>query len=254
MLDEKLIEHLQKLADKYENPDFIRKDPSQFMHRYKKPREQEIAAFIAANLAFGRREQILQHIELILNDVHGEIQDWILQKKYEDFFPQNEKSFYRMYSNNSMRLFFDSLKTILEKSESLGDFFKDEYKKSSQGLTGIIAGFFPKECNLLPHSATSAAKKLNMFLRWMVRTESPVDLGLWTWYSKKDLLIPLDTHVMQEATNFGILEANSSGKPKSANIKTALELTEKMSQAFPQDPARGDFALFGLGVDKDKES
>ena len=151
-----------------------------------------------------------------------------------------------------MRLFFDSLKNILEKSESLGDFFKNEYKCTSQRLTDVIAGFFPKECNLLPHSPDSAAKKLNMFLRWMVRTESPVDLGLWTWYSKKDLLIPLDTHVMQEATNFKIIAPNSKGKIRSANLKTAIELTERMKEAFADDPAKGDFALFGLGVDAER--
>ncbi len=222
------------------------------MHRYKTQREQEIVAFIAANLAFGRREQILQHVELILNDMSDNPQEWILQKKYEIFFPQNEKSFYRMYSNNSMRLFFDSIRIILQKSESLGEFFKNEYRNSSQKLTDVIAGFFPKECNLLPHSPDSAAKKLNMFLRWMVRTESPVDLGLWTWYSKKDLLIPLDTHVMQEATNLKIIELNSKGKIRSANLKTAIELTDRLKEVFPDDPVKADFALFGLGVDTER--
>ncbi|WP_242457170.1 TIGR02757 family protein [Treponema zioleckii] len=252
MLEEKLIEKLRSLAQKYETADFLLKDPSQFMHRYKTQREQEIVAFIAANLAFGRREQILQHVELILNNMSDNPQEWILQKKYEIFFPQNEKSFYRMYSNNSMRLFFDSIRIILEKSESLGDFFKNEYKCTSQRLTDVIAGFFPKECNLLPHSPDSAAKKLNMFLRWMVRTESPVDLGLWTWYSKKDLLIPLDTHVMQEATNFKIIEPNSKGKIRSANLKTAIELTDRLKEVFPDDPVKADFALFGLGVDTER--
>ena len=90
-----------------------------------------------------------------------------------------------------------------------------------------------------------------MFLRWMVRDNSPVDLGLWTsWYSKKNLLMPLDVHVMQEATNFGLLEKNSNGNYKSANLKTAIELTQKMNEFFPNDPVRGDFALFGLGVNK----
>ena len=89
-----------------------------------------------------------------------------------------------------------------------------------------------------------------MFLRWMVRDSSPVDLGLWSsWYSKADLLIPLDTHVMQEATHLRLLAPSSSGRPKAATLKCAQELTDKMAEAFPGDPARGDYALFGLGVD-----
>ena len=84
-----------------------------------------------------------------------------------------------------------------------------------------------------------------MFLRWMVRTGSPVDLGLWTWYPASSLLIPLDTHVMQEAQKLGLLPQKST-----ASRKTAILLTKKMEEIFPGDPARGDYALFGLGIDK----
>ena len=83
-----------------------------------------------------------------------------------------------------------------------------------------------------------------MFLRWMVRTDSPVDLGLWTWYSPALLLIPLDVHVMQEAIKLGLLPGNAK-----ATRKTAAALTSVLNEVFPGDPARGDFALFGLGVD-----
>lgn len=89
-----------------------------------------------------------------------------------------------------------------------------------------------------------------MFLRWMVRDNSPVDLGLWTWYPKQDLLMPLDTHVMQEATNLELIPPAQSGKPRAASLKTAVQLTECLRQVFPDDPVRADFALFGLGADK----
>lgn len=82
-----------------------------------------------------------------------------------------------------------------------------------------------------------------MFLRWMVRTGSPVDLGLWKWYPAADLLIPLDVHVMQEAQKLGLLPKNAT-----ASRKTALLLTKQMEQIFPGDPCRADYALFGLGV------
>ena len=82
-----------------------------------------------------------------------------------------------------------------------------------------------------------------MFLRWMVRRNSPVDLGLWTWFNPADLLIPLDVHVMQQAVNLGLLPENST-----ASRKTAILLTKELSQVFPNDPCRADFALFGLGI------
>ena len=83
-----------------------------------------------------------------------------------------------------------------------------------------------------------------MLLRWLVRGNSPVDLGLWTWYSKENLLMPLDVHVMRQANELGLI------KSKSANLKTAQELTKKMKEIFPDDPLRGDFALFGYDIEK----
>ena len=84
-----------------------------------------------------------------------------------------------------------------------------------------------------------------MFLRWMVRQNSPVDIGLWSWYPASDLLIPLDVHVMQEGIRLGLLPENAK-----ADRKTALALTSAMKEVFPDDPARADFVLFGLGVDE----
>ena len=259
-LNSSLTNKLIELAQKYESADFLKKDPSQFMHRYSGVRESEAVAFIAANLAFGRREQILSHVEQILDSCGPSPCEWILSKKYNEFFPENDVSFYRMYTNTDMRLFFDGLRAILERSETIGDFFKvrsEELTIRNVQLAGsnecgkkiflhqVIASAFPGECKLLPHSRDSAAKKVNMLLRWLVRTDSPVDLGFWTWFDKKDLLMPLDTHVMQQANELGLISS------KSANLRTAIELTKKVAEVFPDDPVKADFALFGLGVDKD---
>ena len=247
MIPSSICNLLIELSQKYENPEFLKKDPSQFMHRFDSVREAEIVAFIAANLAFGRREQILSHVEAIL-DVAGKApSDWILSQKYKNFFADNDNSFYRMYTNRDMRLFFDGLKEILTQSETLGEYFQ---KKWGEGICNseiylhqLVADSFPKNCRLLPHSRDSAVKKVNMLLRWFVRTDSPVDLGLWTWYDKKALLMPLDTHVMQQSNELGLISS------KNANLKTAVELTERLKEVFPDDPVRADFALFGLGVD-----
>ena len=254
-ISKETIELARKLAEKYESADFLLKDPSQFMHRYTRVCECETVAFIAANLAFGHREQILSHVEKILEVAGSSPLEWILNQKYKDFFPENNISFYRMYTNRDMRLFFDTMRGILDENESLGVFFKKKWENAlSEQVSGdektgkiylhqVIASAFPCDCALLPHSKDSAAKKVNMLLRWLVRDNSPVDMGLWTWYSKKDLLMPLDTHVMQESNELGLVHS------KSANLRTAIELTKKVAEIFPDDPVKADFALFGLGVD-----
>ncbi|MBO4404991.1 MAG: TIGR02757 family protein [Treponema sp.] len=252
-MDKKLIQKIRSLADKYETPFFLEKDPSLFMHRYSDINNQELSAFIAANLAFGRRDQILKHVDFIHEKAGKNLYDWILNGDYRKVFDSSESSFYRMYSFNAMRLFFDSLRKILKQSGSLGEHFKELYLnnggKNDVHLCNIIASCFPKECVLIPYTKTSACKKLNMFLRWMVRDNSPVDLGLWKWFSKKDLLIPMDTHVLQTAADFNLIEKTSSGKIPGATIKMARTLTQKMKEVFPEDPCRADFALFGLGVE-----
>ena len=227
---------LISLAQKYETSRFLDSDPSKFMHRYENPVEQEIVAFLAANLAFGQRKQILSHVEFVLREMGASPKKWILDREFESVFGGGKKSFYRMYSHDTMKSFFALLCEILEKSRSLGEHFEAQWKNAkSDGeryLFRVIASNFHSECKLVPHTATSAAKRLNMFLRWMVRDNSPVDLGLWKWFCKTDLLMPLDTHVMQEATKFGFLSQNSKGGVKSANLKTCVELTEKMKKIF----------------------
>jgi len=235
-----LKEKIVFLAQKYETKDFLEKDPSKFMHRYKSVRDQETVAFIAANMAFGQREQILAQTNCP--------SQWVQKEGYRDFFTQGNNSFYRMYTHNDFIVFFDTLKSMLDNSDTIGNFICNRY--SGGFLHETICSLFPENCALIPHSKTTAAKKVNMLLRWMVRDNSPVDLGLWnTWYKKENLLVPLDTHVMQEATKMGILQPSSSGKTKSATIKAAIELTNAMKEIFPTDPVKSDFALFGLGVD-----
>ena len=263
-MEDSLSQKLSYLADKYETKSFLGKDPSQFMHNYMNDRDKEIAGFIAANLAFGRRDQILLHVKAILDCAGSSPADWIANGKFNDFFPNSGSSFYRMFSYKNLRLFCQTLSGILNTAGSLGNYFKQEYTKAIQQknfappahsgnplLSSIISDSFPEECPVVAHGKDSACKKIHMFLRWMVRDNSPVDLGLWTdWYKKTDLLMPLDTHVMQQATELGLLPLTKTGKAAAASYKTAVALTDTLRQIFPDDPVRADFALFGLGVDK----
>ncbi len=245
---------LVSLADKYETASFCDEDPSQFLCWYKKSSgiaDIETASFLAAMLAFGSRTQFIPKIKLVLqiaDKTSGSITAWLKSGAYKKDFPKGVKKFYRFYSYDDMHIFFDELAAILKTSKSLGQYFKTRWQEASAKqpaphLSDIISQSFPKS-RLVPKGRTSANKRIHMFLRWMVRQNSPVDLGLWKWYPQADLLIPLDVHVMQEAQKLGLLPPKAT-----ASRKTAIQLTKQMEQFFPGDPARADYALFGLGVD-----
>ena len=250
-INDELKEKIKSLADKYETADFCDGDPSCVLKRYKNINDIEYAAFIAAVLAFGRREAFLQKINLILDisDNFGGPASWLKNAYYKKtFLPDNgdyNKKFYRFYSYADFIELFDIMHKLLNEYETLGKYFAGRFADcdNSLHLAGLICETF-KNCKIVPQGKTSANKRINMFLRWMVRKNSPVDLGLWDWYSPADLIIPLDVHVIQESIKLGLLPPNSSG-----TLKTAIELTNIMKQIWHDDPCKADFALFGLGVD-----
>ncbi len=250
----KLKQQLIALADKYEVASFCDEDPSQFLHWYKKGKANiEVASFIAAMLAFGNRKQFIPKIRFILETADnsaGDICSWLKNGAYKKDFLRGTNKYYRFYSFDDMQIFFDELAEIFNCEKSIGDFFRkrwmeacDKENGQSPHLADIISHSFPKS-KIVPKGKSSANKRIHMFLRWMVRQNSPVDLGLWSWYSPADLLIPLDVHVMQEGQKLGLIAEKAT-----ASRKTAIELTTKMNEIFPGDPARADYALFGIGVD-----
>ena len=297
-VQKELKEKLQKLALKYETPDFTLSDPSQFLRFYplSQKTEVECAAFIASMLSFGNRNQFIPKIQKILQyaadfspSSQTPLSTWLLAGTPN--FPRGPQKFYRFYSFDDLRIFFNEISTILYNHNSLGDYFNSIYegkdfpslqspkdfsatpssgdtpqrpdtvlseslevcpphssKKSTEvcplHLDKIISQAFPIS-KIVPKGKNSANKRIHMFLRWMVRQNSPVDLGIWSWYPQSQLIIPLDVHVMQESIKLGLLPEKSK-----ASYKTALELTNQLSEIFPGDPCRGDYALFGYGVDK----
>ena len=240
---------LRLLAAKYETADFMKEDPSQFMHRYTEPLDVEIMAFLAANLAFGRRSCILGCLEKICQETGESPSEWLLSKRFEKIFPDSGKSFYRIYSHRNMRATCETLRQLTVEYGSLGAYCRLCYEngdcaKQPGRLAAVIADCFPDACKpLISNGKTSANKRLNLFLRWMVRRNSPVDTGLWEWYPASELLMPLDTHVVSVAKEFGLVEQNAA-----PNLKLAIRLTDIMSGIFPGDPLKGDFALFGYGA------
>jgi len=122
---------LQVLAATYENKSFLQDDPSQFMTNYKTVADKEIAAFLAATLAFGRREQIISHVNEILSTAGKSPAQWISCGLYKNFFPDNNSSFYRVFTNRNMRELCRVLQTILLKNKTLGAYFLQQYEKAT---------------------------------------------------------------------------------------------------------------------------
>ncbi|MDD5811379.1 MAG: TIGR02757 family protein [Treponema sp.] len=246
-------EKLIRLADKYETKDFLKEDPSQFLYYYNTPQDIELCSFIAALLSFGSRKQFIPKIQYIMSlaDNCGGIYNWLLTHAFENEFKvSNNKKFYRFYSYRDFYYLFSKLSDIIQIEKSFGIFLHGKYVEelnngnSEINLIDIISDYF-SSCSIVPSTKTSAKKRLCMFLRWMVRPGSPVDIGLWTWYSPDALLIPLDVHVLEEAKKLKLIPPNAGG-----TRKTCEEITKIARTIFVNDPCKLDFALFGLGVDK----
>ena len=184
-------------------------------------------------MSFGNRKQIIAKAEILHGMMCGEPREYISTRAYESHFPAGKtESFYRMLSYGAFRNIFDILYNVYANFPDL-----ESYMRTLEGTP------MERMCRFLKVSSKSPQKKINMFLRWMVRDNSPVDLGLWTRFiDKRTLIMPLDTHVMQEAARLGLLDS------KTASMNTARKLTSKMLEVFPDDPLKGDFALFGYGV------
>lgn len=250
-MTEEIKRKLKELAEKYENSSFLDSDPSQFLRWYKNQADVEIAAFVAAMLSFGNRKQFIPKIRCILEtaDKAGGISLWIKNGCFEKDFSaesgDDEEKFYRFYSYEDIKILFRVFKKLLEENGSFGSFVKKLCLEENKTPAEIISSAFEK-CKIVPKGKNSANKRVNMFLRWMVRRNSPVDLGLWNWISPADLIIPLDTHVIQEAEKLNLISENAP-----ASMKTAQKITCQLKEIWPEDPCKGDFALFGLGVDEE---
>ena len=234
------------MADKYEKVSFLEGDPSCFLRRAKGAANQEAGAFIASALSFGARSQFIPRIQWIFDRAGCEMDAWVRTGAFErDFAPDDTRCFYRFYTYASMNAVFRAYRALMERSGTLGEYVRAESGGNCQrAVEAICRAFGEGAGGIVPINTQSACKRVCMFLRWMVRSDSPVDLGLWSSFmDRRTLVIPLDTHVVQEARRLGLLTSPC------ATMSAARRLTAALAEVFPDDPCRGDFALFGLGVD-----
>lgn len=221
-------------AEKYHCTEFIQSDPVQFPHRFTCKQDIETSGLLTALMSFGNRNQILKKAEALHARMGASPYSYVLSRQWENDFPLTDNSsFYRMLSHSDFNNYFGCLYEAYSRYGSL-----------EEALQVYSGNPMEKLCAFLGVSAKSPQKKLNMFLRWMIRKDSPVDFGIWKSFDCRDLIIPLDTHVCRMAY---LLELTGS---ETFSLNNARRITSALAEIFPDDPCLGDFALFGSGVNK----
>ena len=249
MISDILCQELRRYAAEYETEAFLQGDPSWFMHQVEGAANQEATAFVASCLSYGSRRQFMPKIQWLLDCAGGEVDTWVREGGFEKDLPSGDRGcFYRLYTVGQMNAFLRAYRQLLLEQGTLGEYVRG---CASDGLAAVeaICGYFcgVGVSGIVPKDAQSACKRVCMFLRWMVRSGSPVDLGLWAdFIDRRTLIMPLDTHVLAESRRLGLLRCGS------ATMSAARRLTQKMLEVFPNDPLKGDFALFGYGVNNTK--
>ena len=252
-LTEKLKEFLISEAERINTPDFITDDPVSFPHRFSDKRDMEIAGFFVAHIAWGNRKIIMRSAEKLLALMYNEPYRYVADGDFSNIDPT--MNVHRTCFGEHLIYMLNGFREIYEKYGSLDDFCRS---------TGASASGFPawelawqmrlalckangnRICSrTIPLNLDSSAlKRINMWLRWMVRDDGIVDLGIWESLRPSQLFIPLDVHVSKVSRELGLLtrKANDRG--------AAVALTEVLRTVIPEDPVKLDFALFGIGMEK----
>lgn len=222
-----LKQQLIEWAEIYNDPQYFQEDPiafpREFVSRGAALKDVEIAAVFSAHFAWGRRAMIVRDLQRLFDEMEWRPTDYVASGEWRN----DDTSIHRTVK-------WSEVAGICKR---LNEWYR--WHDSLEGLTASemrVTIFNQKEDRHAPN------KKINMMRRWMVRDDGKVDLGLWRHSDKANLLIPLDVHVYGQAIELGLT------KRKQKNLETAVEITDAFREIFPNDPAKGDFALFGYGV------
>lgn len=237
----------------YNTPEFISTDPISIPHQFSKLQDIEIAGFFAATLAWGNRTSILNSCNRLMQLMDHAPYDFIIRHEEKDL--NRFLNFkHRTFNATDALYFIHFFKNFYHDHRSLETAFSVFISPGDENVEAALSGFHEYFFSLeeapgrtRKHVATpirnSACKRLNMFLRWMVRKDDcGVDFGVWRKISPSQLICPCDVHVERVARRLGLISG------KQVNWKTALELTDGLKEFDPADPVKYDFALFGLGV------
>ncbi len=253
------LERLYETFDlKYLSP-----DPLEFVHRYTRPRDREVVGLVSASLAYGKVSGIKKSVEKVLAIMGPRPASYTLS-----FSPERDAGAFsgfvhRFNTGPDIACLIYFMRQMMEKRGSIGGFFMDGYRPEERNVKGALDAFSRGALALdsapvygskkLPKSAGvryffptpmdgSACKRLNLYLRWMVRRGDGLDFGIWKGVDPSRLVIPLDTHVARISRNIGLTRRASPG------WKMAEEITDALKEFDPADPVKYDFALCRLGI------
>jgi uncharacterized protein (TIGR02757 family) len=251
---EDLKSFLDQKVNQYHVPEFIPHDPIQIPHLFNDKEDIEIAGFLVATIAWGNRKSILNNAHKLMELMDQAPADFIRNHEESDLDRFNG-FVHRTFNSLDCKFFIKSLQNIYLNEGGLESVFYNSSLHSThlqEGITRFREVFFsiPHEKRTMKHVSNpmngSSAKRLNMFLRWMVRDASKgVDFGIWKKIKPNELSIPLDVHTGNVSRQLGML------KRKQNDAKAVLELDKFLRKLDPVDPVKYDFALFGLGVNGD---
>lgn len=249
MKNNKLIDFLNSKVEEYNQPSFIKDDPICIPHLFKKKQDIEIAGFFAATFSWGNRTTIINKSKELMQLMDMQPFDFVLHHSDNDL--KNLLHFkHRTFNTTDLLYFIEFFKFHYSANKSLETAFTKWGNTVEEMLIGFHHYFFSLEHvpnRTKKHVATpyknSNCKRLNMYLRWMVRKDKMgVDFGIWKNISPSQLICPVDVHVARVAKRFNIIQR------KQMDWQTAIELTEYLRTLDANDPVKYDFALFALGV------
>lgn len=253
MNDRKLKDFLDRKVDQYNQPSFIEADPVSIPHLFSKKQDIEIAAFFASVFSWGNRTTIINKSKELMKLMDDRPFDFISDHSQQDLTRLLQFK-HRTFNTTDLLYFILFLKHHYTASGTLETAFSKWMSKKDENIENALIGFHDYFFSLQDapvrtkkHIATptknSTCKRLNMFLRWMVRKDNcGVDFGIWNKISPSQLMCPIDVHVARVAMRFDLIHR------KQVDWLTAIELTDHLKKFDRNDPAKYDFALFGLGV------
>jgi len=248
MTHSELKEFLDEKVAQYLRPDFVGDDPISIPHQFEKKEDIEISAFLSATIAWGRRAMIMKNARHMMQIMDNSPYNFIMNASDKEI--NNSLNFcHRTFQGIDLHTFILALRNIYQNHNGLEACFYTKKEDMSEGISNFKKIFFSiehpqrSEKHISDPLKGSAAKRLIMFLRWMVRSNKEgVDFGIWKSLDPGQLSCPLDVHTANVSRKLGLI------KRKANDWKTVKELDAHLRKFCPEDPAKYDFALFGLGV------
>jgi len=250
MITPEISDLLNAKAEEYNHPRFIETDPVQVPHSFTKKEDIEISGFLTATIAWGNRKMIIRNAEKMMDLMGNSPYDFIMDHR-EHHLDRLEGFVHRTFNATDLRFFISSLKNIYQNHSGLENVFAKNAEPNSlhASIHHFKKIFFEidhpqrTQKHISDPLKGSAAKRINMYLRWMVRNDRKgVDFGLWKSISPSQLSCPLDVHSGNVARKLGLIHR------KQNDAKALNELDINLRKLDPIDPVKYDFALFGLGV------